>query len=85
MKMVGYSILTCVLIAACYTIIGGGEYGSLSQDRVINQAKSAVKKALKLDDSLAEGLIFTVCDSKVLRRAPVVNRGESRSPAEVSK
>jgi TolB-like protein/class 3 adenylate cyclase/Tfp pilus assembly protein PilF len=46
--------LAYVGIADCYTLIGGGGYGSLPQDLVIEKAKSAVKKALELDDTLAE-------------------------------
>jgi len=46
--------LAYVGIADCYTLIGGGGYGSQSQDVVIVKAKNAVKKALELDETLAE-------------------------------
>jgi len=46
--------LAYVGIADCYTLIGGGGYGSLPLDQVIEKAKNAVKKALELDDTLAE-------------------------------
>ncbi len=46
--------LAYVGIADCYTLIGGGGYGSLSQDVVIVRAKNAVEKALELDETLAE-------------------------------
>jgi tetratricopeptide (TPR) repeat protein len=46
--------LAYVGIADCYTLMGGAGYGSLPLDLVIKKAKNAVKKALELDDTLAE-------------------------------
>jgi TolB-like protein/Flp pilus assembly protein TadD len=47
-------VLAYVGIADCYTLMGGAGYGSLPLDLVIEKAKNAVKKALELDDMLAE-------------------------------
>jgi class 3 adenylate cyclase/TolB-like protein/Flp pilus assembly protein TadD len=46
--------LAYVGIADCYTLMGGAGYGSLPLDLVIEKAINAVKKALELDDTLAE-------------------------------
>ncbi len=46
--------LAYVGIAECYTLMGGGGYSSLSQEMITDRAKSAVKKALEMDDMLAE-------------------------------
>ena len=46
--------LAHVGIADCYTLIKGGGYGSLPQDLVISRAKESVKKALEVDELLAE-------------------------------
>jgi class 3 adenylate cyclase/TolB-like protein/Flp pilus assembly protein TadD len=46
--------LAYVGIADCYTLMGGAGYGSLPLDVVVKKAKSAVKNALNLDETLAE-------------------------------
>ncbi len=41
-------------LANCYTLIGGAGYTSMSRDTAVERAKAAARRALALDESLAE-------------------------------